>query len=127
MHIRSENYEESGYGLGLDLLAIRYESRVLNPYTRDEIAGKCNHLRPIYLRMIIYIMHDSQRQSIRDQYSHTDSMSVERVGNTADTYLQATQQTATSHRSISQMPRNLICISDPKIMKKVATASVWIC
>ena len=63
MHIRSDNYEESGYGLGLDLLAIRCKSRVSNPYTRSGIAGKCNHLRPIYLRVIIYIMHDSQLQS----------------------------------------------------------------
>ena len=62
MHIRSKNYEESGHGPGMDLLTITYELRVLNPYTRSGLIGKCNHLRPIYLRNDD-LHHDSQLQT----------------------------------------------------------------
>ena len=46
--ISSHNYNESGYGLALDLLPIHSKSRVAYP-RRSELVRKSNHLKPIYV------------------------------------------------------------------------------
>ena len=47
-----EIFEEIGYDLDLDLLIILYSLRVSYP-RRGGLAGKNNHLRPIYLSILI--------------------------------------------------------------------------
>ena len=52
IHMSSENYEGSGYGLDLDLLTMLYWLRVSYP-RRSGLLGKSdNHSRPIYLKFV---------------------------------------------------------------------------
>ena len=51
IHVSSGSYEDSGYGIGLDVLTILCESR--SSYPRRSMSrggGGGNHLRPICLR-----------------------------------------------------------------------------
>ena len=56
----SEIYEESDYGLDLDLLTILYKIHVSFP--RNGGVGKCDHLWPIYLTT--YILSPFSHNSI---------------------------------------------------------------
>ena len=51
IHVSSQNHEESGYGLFLDLLNLLYQLRISHP-RRSGLDRKYNHLRPIYLLLI---------------------------------------------------------------------------
>jgi hypothetical protein len=59
IYTSSEIYEESDYGLDMDLLTISYKIRVSFP--RIQGVGKCDHLWPIYLTTYILspVSHNS--------------------------------------------------------------------
>ena len=48
IHTSSEDFEESGYGLNVDVLTVSHWSRVSNP-RRSGLVDKSNHWKPIYL------------------------------------------------------------------------------